>query len=129
MSDAMGYVGVGDVEQVVVDCRSPFSLADFWCRLVGGTVDQTRSDPDWVRVVNVRGLGVLAFQRVPERKHTKNRLHLDVAVADVGAATAQAVQLGATVSGKVVHDGTGTFQVMLDPEGHEFCLVNNPVSP
>lgn len=121
----MSRMGIGVIEQVVVDCRSPFSLADFWCRLVGGTVDQTRSDPDWVRVVDVPDLGVLAFQRVPEHKHIKNRLHLDVAVTDLAAAIAEALELGATASGEIVHDGTGSFQVMLDPEGHEFCLVNN----
>jgi predicted enzyme related to lactoylglutathione lyase len=65
----------------------------------------------------------LAFQRVPEAKSTKNRLHLDVEVADITAAIAQAEALGATRVGPIHSDVAGSFQVLLDPEGNEWCLV------
>jgi hypothetical protein len=40
------------------------------------------------------------------------------------AAVARARELGATEVGSVVIDEQGSFQVMTDPEGKEFCLVS-----
>jgi uncharacterized damage-inducible protein DinB len=48
-------------------------------------------------------------------------MDVDVASIDIAAAAAEA--LGATRSGTVVEEPTGWFQVMLDPEGNEFCLI------
>ena len=36
----------------------------------------------------------------------------------------RAVELGATVQGPIVTDEQGRFQVLLDPEGNELCLVD-----
>ena len=76
----------------------------------------------------------LFFQRVPEGKTAKNRLHLDVRAAPgsvgderMAALDAEATRLadlGATRVRRVDPDGrmeTG-FVVMQDPEGNEFCL-------
>jgi predicted enzyme related to lactoylglutathione lyase len=63
----------------------------------------------------------LDFLRVPELKSVKNRLHLDVAVTDLEAATARALELGASTADDV-YDG-GRWQVLRDPEGNEFCLL------
>jgi predicted enzyme related to lactoylglutathione lyase len=59
----------------------------------------------------------------PEPKAVKNRLHLDIEVRDIAEATARAIELGATASGGVQTDEQGSFQVLLDPAGNEFCLV------
>ncbi|MFO7590707.1 MAG: VOC family protein, partial [Acidimicrobiia bacterium] len=53
----------------------------------------------------------------------KNRLHLDVNVRVITAAIARTVELGATAVGDVVEEDDGRFQVMQDPAGNEFCLV------
>ena len=74
------------------------------------------------------GLARLAFQRVPEAKQTKNRLHLDVWVEDIERATAQGETLGATRVGDLIQDPGEPFQVMLDPAGNEFCFVHAPDS-
>ncbi|SDG18897.1 hypothetical protein SAMN05216553_10690 [Lentzea fradiae] len=65
----------------------------------------------------------MAFQPVPERKDVKNRVHLDFVVEDIEAAVVKAVSLGAVREGVVVTDAKGSFQVMRDPEGNEFCFV------
>ena len=70
------------------------------------------------------GVGRLAFQPVPEPRTTKNRLHLDLAVDDIAAATDSAERLSATRTGALVTDEQGSFQVMADPEGNEFCFVH-----
>ncbi|MGW0874365.1 VOC family protein [Streptomyces sp. NPDC002740] len=70
------------------------------------------------------GLGRrLLFQRVPEAKTVKNRLHLDLhpgaglRAGEVERLTA----LGASVLGEV-KEPSGQWVVMADPEGNEFCV-------
>ncbi len=104
------------------DAHDVTLLAEFWAALTGGTV-RPRSD-EWAQVMPSRPDGLtLAFQRVPEAKTVKNRLHLDITSNDIEADTVRAVELGATAQGPVVTDEQGRFQVLLDPEGNEFCLV------
>ncbi|GHE12257.1 VOC family protein [Streptomyces alanosinicus] len=65
----------------------------------------------------------LLFQRVPEAKTVKNRLHLDLhAGLDRRAAElARLEALGARVVREVKEPG-GEWVVLADPEGNEFCL-------
>ncbi|MFI1681171.1 VOC family protein [Streptomyces sp. NPDC020607] len=70
------------------------------------------------------GLGRrILFQRVPETKTGKNRLHLDVHTEpgsrDDEVARLQA--LGAAVEQHVKEPG-GEWVIMTDPEGNEFCV-------
>ena len=108
---------------VVTDCHDPAGLTRFWQELLGGTIDQRSVSPEWVALENVPGVGILAFQRVPESKSVKNRLHIDVDVTDIPASVEAAVTLGATTVGDVVEESISWFQVMHDPEGNEFCFV------
>jgi hypothetical protein len=73
-----------------------------------------------------RGTGLgrrLLFQRVPEAKTVKNRLHLDLhpgegrRADEVGRLTA----LGASVL-QEVKGPAGEWVVMADPEGNEYCV-------
>ena len=111
--------------EVVIDCTDPGRLAQFWSRVLGGEPRERDAawwyiePPDWTR---------LSFQRVPEGKVVKNRIHPDVAVTDIAAATEQAESFGARRVGDVHHDRAGSFQVLLDPEGNEWCVVC-PVPP
>src|SRR4051812_49862224 len=108
------------LRQIVVDSRDPARLVRFWAALLGGApVDRALGwshvqPPDSPR---------MSFQPVPEPKALKNRLHLDVDVPDIEAAAVRCAELGASRVGEVVTDESGSFQVMLDPEGNEFCLV------
>ncbi|MEI2815139.1 MAG: VOC family protein [Microthrixaceae bacterium] len=65
----------------------------------------------------------IAFQRVPEPKVGKVRLHLDLGTDDLEGAVRRAVSLGAGRLGDPVTDAAGSFVVLADPEGHEFCVV------
>ncbi|MCX4908016.1 VOC family protein [Streptomyces sp. NBC_00878] len=70
------------------------------------------------------GLGRrLLFQRVPEPKTVKNRLHIDVHTGDRQreAEVARLTGLGAAVLREVKEQG-GEWVVMEDPEGNEFCV-------
>ncbi|GAA2358100.1 VOC family protein [Streptomyces sparsogenes] len=70
------------------------------------------------------GLGRrILFQRVPETKTVKNRLHLDVH-SEAGqreAEVARLEKLGAAVIRRVKEPG-GEWILMADPEGNEFCV-------
>ena len=105
---------------VVIDCADVARLASFWSELLGGPM-VVRSD-DWATAGD-HGV-VLAFQRVPEAKTLKNRVHLDLRSDDLAADSARAVRLGATAIGGAVTDDVGSFQVLTDPEGNEFCFVH-----
>lgn len=109
--------------EVVIDGADVRRLAEFWAVVLGAQAPRIRSD-DWATVHDPRPGGVtLAFQRVPEGKVAKNRVHLDIWSGDIAADTARLVARGATVVGELVVDEQGRFQIVQDPEGNEFCLV------
>jgi hypothetical protein len=109
---------VAGIAALAIDCADPPALADWWRRLLGGTVEL---DDDGIATLVEPGGLHIDFGRVPEAKRVKNRLHLDLRTSDLDAATGQALALGATRADDV-YDG-GRWQVMRDPEGNEFCLL------
>ncbi|MFC4116413.1 VOC family protein [Nonomuraea zeae] len=109
------------LNQIVVDCRDPHTLVRFWAALLGG--DPVDRALGWSHVEPPGGVR-MSFQPVPEVKSVKNRLHLDIEVESIEPAVARARSLGATRIGETVTDEQGSFQVMADPEGNEFCFVS-----
>ncbi|GAA3543854.1 VOC family protein [Amycolatopsis ultiminotia] len=136
--------------QVTFDCAEPERVARFWCDVLGYVVppppsgfatwdDFDRSLPPESQgsafaCVDPSGVGPrLFFQRVPEGKVVKNRVHLDVRagtglvgaerLAALQAECARLVALGA-VCVQVLHaDGINESCIaMQDIEGNEFCL-------
>ncbi len=110
------------LDQVVIDCESAQRLARFWSTVLGGSAVDRHNG--WWHV-EAPGFPKLAFQPVPESKSVKNRLHLDIEVESMTEAVHLATAAGARQIGEVVHDESGAFQVMLDPEGNEFCFVHD----
>ncbi|MCO1655042.1 VOC family protein [Pseudonocardia humida] len=109
------------LSQIVVDSTDPAALVRFWAALLGGeAVDRARG---WSHL-DAPGFPRMAFQPVPEAKAVKNRLHLDVEVDAIPDATRVAIGLGAVAVGGATTDAQGSFQVLRDPEGDEFCLVS-----
>jgi hypothetical protein len=139
--------------QITFDCADPAGLATFWAETLGYRVqDPPAGFESWEQamaamgvppehrndasaVVDPEGSGPrLFFQRVPEGKQAKNRVHLDVRAAPgvegdarmaaLEAAAEQLVAHGATRLGRHEPEpplGAGHI-VMADPEGNEFCL-------
>ena len=136
--------------QVVVDCSAPHPLADWWAETLGW--QREPSNEEFIRrmvaeghaqesdttvhdgeLVWAEGAAInhpdggaprVLFQRVPEPKTVKNRLHLDVRVGEEarGDVVTRLVDRGATV----LHTGQqGPFSwvTMADPEGNEFCVA------
>lgn len=113
---------IGRVDEIVVDCQNPAALAEFWAAVLGG--EPVHRNDAW-SFIDPPGWTRLAFQRVPETKHGKNRLHIDVHVDDLPGAAAAAEVLGAVRIGTIQTSTLGTFQVLQDPEGNEWCVVRS----
>jgi predicted enzyme related to lactoylglutathione lyase len=117
---------------IVLDSQDPYEIAPFWCGLLGVEVIQHRDDGHVVSLgpsQNMPGSMLLTLQKVPEAKVGKNRMHFDVYVDDIEAATAQVETLGGqrwAPQSATVDDGGWITRIMVDPEGNEFCLVQNP---
>ncbi|MCR6690093.1 VOC family protein [Cellulomonas sp.] len=136
--------------QVTFDAANPPTLGAFWAEALG-YVEDSPPPPytSWdealdamgvpldqrdtaYAVVDPEGVGPrLWFQKVPEEKAGKNRVHLDVNVgAGVprperpDAVRARAADLEALGARRLYEkDELGSFWVtMQDPEGNEFCL-------
>ena len=101
--------------QLVIDCADPRSLAAFWMRFTGFEIGSAHDD--WVSIRSPDDGTRIAFQRVPESKAGKNRLHVDFATKDEAAT-------GATRRW-ASDDPEDPFIVLADPEGNEFCIVRD----
>jgi len=115
---------IGALHEIVIDCSNPEALARFWQALIGGEVDVESAN--WAVLDGDDDGFYIGFQRVPENKSGKNRIHLDVEVDDLDTAIDDAEQLGARkIGGTIDHDDGGLIQVMADPGGNEFCFITN----
>jgi hypothetical protein len=139
--------------QIAIDSADPHRLARFWATALGYVVQppppgfesweafaEQAGFPrsEWesrAAVVDPAGKGPrLFFQRVPEPKTVKNRVHLDVTVggrltdplptrrAIVAAEADRLVAAGASILRTVDQPWGEYWIVMADPEGNEFCL-------
>ena len=70
----------------------------------------------------------IIFQRVPEPRAGKNRVHMDYDTVDMAAEVERLAKLGARAIAE--HDlGPDTrWTVMADPEGNEFCVAQAAVA-
>jgi predicted enzyme related to lactoylglutathione lyase len=110
---------------ITIDCADPARLASLWSALLDVAITHEHSgDGQWATVGSRRDARPrLTFQRVPEPKTAKTRIHLDLQVDDIDAGRRQVTELGGRWSG-IRHDyDEGTVLVMHDPEGNEFCMV------
>jgi hypothetical protein len=111
------------VGNITFDCDDVVKVADFWSAALGrpldpasgpgfasiGGGDADRAEPAWY------------FEKVPEPKVAKNRMHLDLVDADPSAVD-RLVSLGASVVAKHAIGAHG-WTVLQDPEGNEFCIA------
>ncbi|MFD7509793.1 VOC family protein [Streptomyces sp. NPDC059853] len=136
--------------QITFDCASPLRVARFWAETLGyavapppegfdtweaynASLPQEERDT-WAACADPAGVGPrLYFQRVPEGKVVKNRVHVDVRagiglvgaerLATLEAECARLVALGATrVRLLPADEENESCIVMQDVEGNEFCL-------
>jgi predicted enzyme related to lactoylglutathione lyase len=109
---------------LVIDTTAPERLAPFWCTLLEVTVDTTIGDGQFVVLSPAKDGLTIGFQRVPDAKAGKNRLHLDLIVDDLDRATDEIEAMG----GRWLEPGTVRelegfrWRCMADPDGNEFDI-------
>ncbi|GAB3746914.1 VOC family protein [Microlunatus parietis] len=139
--------------QVTYDCADPGALAGFWAEALGYEFDAPPPGFDtWDAALDAWGVPAdqrngasaihdpegtmprLYFQRVPEGKTIKNRVHLDVRTAPglegeerMAALGAESERLQALGARQLKRNDpeppmSQGFIIMADPEGNEFCL-------
>ena len=110
---------------LTIDCNDPHRLAAFWAAVMDRpTSEEMGVSGDWAAVGSrMDGMPKLNFQRVPEPKTTKIRVHIDLSVKDIDQAISQVERLGGTWSGTRLEYDEGIVMHMADPEGNEFCLA------
>jgi hypothetical protein len=108
---------------ITIDCADPDDLAAWWAKTLDGSVQSVY--PGWFVIVSVRPIN-LAFQKVPEDKVGKNRVHVDFSADDREAAVSRLVDSGATVVGEHSVPSGFTWTVLQDPAGNEFCVATEP---
>jgi Glyoxalase-like domain len=136
--------------QIVIDCAHPDALSRFWAEALGYILQPPPEgfssweefliahdipfEPDSASaVVDPDGTGPrFYFQRVPEPKTAKNRMHVDLNVAGremssaerttlVDAEVDRLIALGANKV-RIATERGEYWTVMQDPEGNEFCV-------
>jgi glyoxalase superfamily protein len=138
--------------QVVIDCADPARLAGFWATALGYVEQEPPPGfANWQDFLSTQGVPEsewnsanavvdpdkrgprLFFQRVPEPKTIKNRVHLDLNVGGgqgtpletrrerVDAEAKRLERVGARRVNAMEHRGE-YWIVMQDPEGNEFCV-------
>ena len=124
---------------IEIDTPDPDPLIAFWSAVLGVEVDaQDHGDQppfQYTALTSAEPGGPqIVFQRVPEPKTIKNRLHFDLLVEDVDDACTRIEALGGRrrddhdfhnaepMPAPIVEPGW-SWRRMADPQGNEFCLI------
>ncbi|MFN8079382.1 MAG: VOC family protein [Kineosporiaceae bacterium] len=124
--------GVNGWWGMVLDAPDPRALARFYAGILGWRIATDRED--WATIHPGQGVAYLGFHLNPDyvpptwppaAGHQQMMAHLDLGVADLPAAVADALEAGARLAEYQPQDDV---RVMLDPIGHPFCLYTDPDS-
>ena len=105
-------------KDLCIDASDPHALSAFWGPLLGWEPHPHEDGDSCLRV----GEQVMVwFNKVPEPKTVKNRLHIDINAESLDPAMR---------SGAVLYDEQPRWTVLRDPDGQEFCVFvrEQPVS-
>lgn len=109
---------------VTIDCADATAVAQFWAAVLGRQVAED-STPEHVVLLprdTAAGGQRLVFNKVPEPKTVKNRVHLDLISDTFSAEVNRLLGLGArTLSDH--EGGISRWTTFADVEGNEFDLI------
>jgi len=115
------------IGNIAFDCDDVLNVAAFWSAVLGRPLDKGSSKM-FATIGGADGERrepALYFNKVPEPKRAKNRVHLDLVNPDPDA-VGKLVELGATVTSEhqvPAPGGPQRWTVMQDPEGNEFDMA------
>lgn len=112
--------------ELVISCRDPQVLADFWCAVLGYVVLDL--DDGAIEIGPASGFGglqpTLILSPTKDLGTGNRRLHIDVNPTDrdQDAELERLLAVGARRA-DIGQTGEELWHVLLDPEGNEFCLL------
>jgi len=113
------------VGNIAFDCDDVLKVALFWSAALDLPIDSGAS-PEFASIGGGDARRVQPawyFEKVPEPKQAKNRMHLDLVDPDPSAVD-RLIELGASVVAEhSLRRGIHHWTVMQDPEGNEFCVA------
>ena len=118
-------VRIGDI---VIDCTDPQLAAEFWCAALGYHITDT--DETGVAVAGDSSAPTLLFLVSDDPKLVKNRVHFDVCPTEGTTRDDEVARLEALGATRIdIGQTWGSWVVMADPAGNEFCVMNHVVPP
>ncbi len=126
VGSSYGRVVASRFSELVIDCRDPQRLADFWCQVLDFVV--LGDEGGAIEIGPREGFGglqpTLIFSPSSEPKTGKLRLHMDVNPVDrdQDAELERLLAIGARPA-DIGQTGEEQWHVLLDPEDNEFCLL------
>jgi predicted enzyme related to lactoylglutathione lyase len=109
-----------------IDCADAAALARFWSEVLGRPVNPgADAGHAAIDATDPASGPRLSFQKVPEPKTVKNRLHLDLRTDRFEAENDRLTSLGA-VAIRSFERPTIRWTTFADPEGNEFDLIAAP---
>ena len=109
-----------------IESSDPSALAQFYSQLLEWPV--VHEEPGTAIISPPDGPIYIVFQEAtdfqspvwpPQSGNQRPMMHFDFQVGDLDTAVSEALALGASVS---VHQPNQNLRVLLDPDGHPFCL-------
>ena len=112
----------------MIDCTEPRLAAEFWCSALGYRI--TASDETGVAVAGDSSAPTLLFLASGDPKDRKNRIHFDVCPTEGTTRDEEVARLEALGATRIdIGQTTGSWIVMADPDGNEFCVMCNVLPP
>lgn len=112
------------VRSLTFDCHDPDALAEFWAAATGYRKESSPEPGEYALISDLSGRGpAFWFNKVPEAKTAKNRVHVDLNVRALDEEVERLVRLGGVKAHEHLSASGKAWVVMRDPEGNEFCLV------
>jgi hypothetical protein len=106
-----------------IDCADPVAVASFWSEVLGRPVNPgAGAERAAIEATDPASGPRLSFQKVPEPKTVKNRLHLDLRTDRFEAESERVIGLGATRI-RDIEKPAARWTTFADPEGNEFDLI------
>jgi catechol 2,3-dioxygenase-like lactoylglutathione lyase family enzyme len=112
---------------LVIDCSDLERSAAFWCEALGYRPDGPPVG-QYLGLLPMQGAGLeLLLQRVQDPKPAKNRLHLDLRTRDLAPEVERIRAAGGVLLTEEPMTEFGfRWQILADPDGNEFCVVEPP---
>lgn len=120
---------VFQLNTITLDCSNAEELGDFYAKLLGWR--KYRHDEDWLAVIAPGDTFTLLFQQMEDYQppvwpaqpgQQQTMTHLDFHVSDIPKAVEHALACGAV---KAPVQYTDYWTVMIDPQGHPFCICKH----